>query len=143
MITSEVNFLSFGKRERLLKRTHRKYISYITISLILIFVLCKNFVSNYIEYEKINSIQVYQHVTQNTNNKEYLDKISFLLNYMKLFIQGINYSNEKLIIDVRVIEKRGIYDIIDMLNKNNFNVISYVNTQEINGEFIYTIEVGV
>lgn len=143
MITSEVNFLSFGKRERLLKRTHRKYISYITISLILIFVLCKNFVSNYIEYEKINSIQVYQHVTQNTNNKEYLDKIFFLLNDMKLFIQGINYSNEKLIIDVRVIEKRGIYDIIDMLNKNNFNVISYVNTQEINGEFIYTIEVGV
>lgn len=143
MITSEVNFLSFGKRERLLKRTHRKYISYIIISLILIFVLCKNFISNYIEYEKINSVQVYQHVTQNTNNKEYLDKISFLLNDMKLFIQGINYSNEKLIIDVRVIEKRGIYDIIDMLNKNNFNVISYVNTQEINGEFIYTIEVGV
>ncbi len=106
-------------------------------------MLCKNFISNYIEYEKINSVQVYQHVTQNTNNKEYLDKISFLLNDMKLFIQGINYSNEKLIIDVRVIEKRGIYDIIDMLNKNNFNVISYVNTQEINGEFIYTIEVGV
>lgn len=143
MITSEVNFLSFGKRERLLKRTHRKYISYIVISLILIFVLCKNLVSNHAEYEKINAVQVYQNVTQNTNNKEYLDKISFLLNDMKLFIQGIRYSSEKLIIDVRVIEKRGIYDIIDRLNKNNFNVISYVNTQEINGEFIYTIEVGV
>lgn len=106
-------------------------------------MLCKNLVSNHAEYEKINAVQVYQNVTQNTNNKEYLDKISFLLNDMKLFIQGIRYSSEKLIIDVRVIEKRGIYDIIDRLNKNNFNVISYVNTQEINGEFIYTIEVGV
>ena len=61
----------------------------------------------------------------------------------KVFIEKIVYKNNGLSMEVRVLDKKNIYDIVDNLKKNNFDVMSYVCTSEENGIFTYAIEVEV
>lgn len=123
---------------------HKKYLIYIFLCSILIILSLKSVFSNYNEYKNLNSIQVYKNTNDYVDNKtEYLDKIYFLINKMKVFIEKIVYKNNGLSMEVRVLDKKNIYDIVDNLKKNNFDVMSYVCTSEENGIFTYAIEVEV
>lgn len=141
---SGVNFLSFGKREKLLKRTHKKYLFCISISLLVIALLIKNIFLLNSKYENMNSIQVYKSVnTYSDNKKDYLDKINFLMNEMKIFTEKILYKDSGLSIEIRILDKKNIYDIVDRLKKNSFNITSYSCISEDNNIFVYSIEVGI
>lgn len=141
---SGVNFLSFGKREKLLRRTHRKYLFYILISLLVIALLIKNSFLLNSEYENINSIQVYKSTNTYVINKgEYFDKINFLMNEMKVFTERILYKDNNLNIEIRIVDKKNIYDIVDKLKKNYFNIKSYSCISDDNNFFTYSIEVEI
>lgn len=123
---------------------HKKYLIYIFLCSILIILSSKSVFSNYNEYKNLNSIQVYKNTNDYVDNKtEYIDKIYFLINEMKVFIEKIVYKNNGLSMEVRVLDKKNIYDIVDNLKKNNFYVMSYVCISEENGIFTYVIEVEV
>ena len=97
---------------------------------------------NYLEYEKNSSIQTNKNINTTTYNRDYLSKILFLLNDMKLYVEKISYSNDGTIsLDVRLLDKKNIYNFIDEIEKNYFKVISYEYTSEIEGFFIYTVRV--
>lgn len=141
---SGVNFLSFGKREKLLKRTHKKYLFCILVSLLVIALLIKNIFLINSKYENMNSIQVYKSLnTYSDNKKDYLDKINFLMNEMKIFTEKILYKDSGLSIEIRILDKKNIYDIVDRLKKNLFNITSYSCISEDDNIFVYSIEVGI
>lgn len=82
---------------------HKKYLIYIFLCSILIILSLKSVFSNYNEYKNLNSIQVYKNTNDYVDNKtEYLDKIYFLINEMKVFIEKIVYKNNGLSMEVRV-----------------------------------------
>ena len=84
---------------------HKKYLIYIFLCSILIILSLKSVFSNYNEYKNLNSIQVYKNTNDYVDNKtEYLDKIYFLINEMKVFIENIVYKNNGLSMEVRVLD---------------------------------------
>ena len=84
---------------------HKKYLIYIFLCSILIILSLKSVFSNYNEYKNLNSIQVYKNTNDYVDNKtEYLDKIYFLINEMKVFIEKIVYKNNGLSMEVRVLD---------------------------------------
>lgn len=123
---------------------HRKYLIYIGALLFSILILFNNI---FWEYESMeNSVQVYNSsVEKNTNlNIKYLSSIKFIVNELKLYIEKISFNDsDDLKISIRVLDKKKIYDIVDNLNKNSFNVNSYIYVAEDNGQFIYDVEIGV
>ena len=93
MTISGVNFLSFGKRERILKRTHKKYLSYICIVLILIGGVSGNILINRKTYSNLlNSKQSKIISDLQVEHKNSVDIILLLLDSMKLFIENIEYT---------------------------------------------------
>lgn len=116
--------------------------TYILLSLSLTIFLIKNIFANYNGYKEQNSIQVYKSVNNYVDSKKnYLSKIQFLINEMKIHVEKIFYRNDVLSIDFRVVDKKNIYEIIDVLKNNFFNVISYDLKFEDNGIFVYTVQV--
>ncbi len=139
---SEVNFLSFGKREKILKRMHKKYISYIFVFIVILIILFKNIIYNFSEfYESYKPIK-YQNMEIESIDHVY-SKVDFLINNMKLFIDRIVYNESSLNVYVRVLDKRDIYSFVDKLNNNNLKVLSYSSFHENSDELIYSIEVEV
>ncbi len=123
---------------------HKKYCIYISLLLTVSALLINNIVSTHGSMFS-NSVEVYDNVEEDINyNIQYLQSIEFLISEMRLNLEKIVYtSNGNLNIGMLVLDKRHIYEIIDTLDRNLFNVISYTCTSENDGKFIYEIEIGV
>lgn len=139
-----VNFLSFGKRERILRKTHKKYASIILVFTCLIILLGRNIFKNTKIYNDMNVQSVSANVIDTeVYNKDSITNILSILDDLKLFIENISYTDTGLVIDVRLVDKKYIYNIVDNLKKKNLNVNSYVNIYENNGVYLYKINIGV
>ena len=142
MTISGVNFLSFGKRERILKRTHKKYLSYICIVLILIGGVSGNILINRKTYSNLlNSKQSKIISDLQVEHKNSVDIILLLLDSMKLFIENIEYTLDNISINVRIADKKYIYSIVDNLIQANLYIKSYEYMSENDGLYLYKIDI--
>lgn len=144
MTTLEVNFLSFGKRERILKRTHRKYISYIFVILILISLLYRNILTNRNIYNDLTNLKQSTAISQiNQKHQNNIESILLLIDNVKPFTENIVYNSNYIGIDVRIADKKYIYSIVDNLRQHNLDIKSYGYVSENDGLYLYKIDIGV
>lgn len=95
-------------------------------------------------YKDLAQRQVYSTVDEELMNmSNNLDRVSYLIDTMKLFLEGVSYSEGNLIMDIRVNDKKDIYTVVDNLKRDAFIVNSYVYRAEENGTHLYTINIEV
>lgn len=116
--------------------------SYILIFVVILMVLFKNIDNNFSEFYEISKPIEYENIIVENIDHIY-DKIDFLINNMKLFIDRIVYNESLLNVYVKVLNKKDIYDFVEKLNKNNLKVLSYSSLYENNNELVYSIEIEV
>ncbi len=93
-------------------------------------------------YEELIEKPVYSNIIEDSVTHN-LEKIAYLIDTSKLYIEGISYNSDNFNITVRLNDKRDIYSMVDNLKKDGFYVNSYVHKYEENGTQIYNIDIGV
>lgn len=107
-------------------------------------VLCKNILvnrkiySDLLNLKQSNTISDKQIKYQNS-----IDTILLLLDDVKLFIENISCTSNNISVDIRIGDKKYIYNIVDNLRQSNLDIKSYGYISENDGLYLYKIDIGV
>lgn len=111
---------------------------------VLTIILWRNILISDSLYKDLTQRHVYLTVNEESMNANYnLDRISYLIDNMKLYLENVSYSNGNLVMSIRVNDKKDIYTIVDNLKKDSFSVNSYVYRSEENGTHVYSVNIEV